>query len=101
MVLFVGDHTCSLLIPAHVYAMYKRLNNCPSPPPPTPDSDDVLVVAVMACPTLKTFTPLPLKHHHCPRAGRRNYLIACNSKRLIACTLDRHHSTQRPGHYEI
>ena len=83
--------------------IYKRLNNCAAP---APDSDDILVVASLACrhaPHIKTLPALPLKRHHWPARGRRNYSIAyiMYPKRLIVCTSDLHHSTQRPEHHEI
>ena len=42
--------------------IFKRLNNRATP---APDSDGVLVVASLACPTHRNAS-LPLKRHHCP-----------------------------------
>ena len=53
--------------------IYKRLNNCAAP---APNSDDVLVVASLACPAHKNASSLPPKLHHCPARGQRNYSIA-------------------------
>ena len=82
--------------------IYKRLNNCaPPPPPPGPASDDVLVVEeVFLC------------VGHAKEATTKTSLLAgagggaiiqllIYPKWLIACTLNLHHSTQRPEHYEI
>ena len=49
---------------------------------------------------------LPLKRHHCPArggGGAGGAIIQSHiyPKRLIACTSDFHHSTQRPEHYKI
>ena len=57
--------------------IYERLNNCAAL---APASYDVLVVASLACPAHKTLPPLPLKRHHWPARGRRNYTIAYISK---------------------
>ena len=75
-----------------------RLNNCAAP---APASYDVLVVEeeVFLCArhakeaTTKT---LSLSGAGAAQLFNRLYI----QKRLIACTSDLHHSTQRPEHYE-
>ena len=57
----------------------KRLNNCAAP---APDSDDVLVVASLACPTHKNASSSrsTTKTSSLSGTGRRNYSIASISK---------------------
>ena len=79
--------------------IYKRLNNCAAP---APASDDVLVVTSLACPAHKNTSSSTTKTSSLAGAAagqlfNRLYI----QKRLIACTSDLHHSTQRPDHYEI
>ena len=57
--------------------IYKRLNNCAAP---APDSDDVLVVASLACPAHKNTFSSTTKTSSLAGAGRRNYSIAYISK---------------------
>ena len=89
--------------PFWIYAR-KRLNNCapppPPPPPPAPDSDDVLVEA--ACPTHKNASSSTTKTSSLSGAGVVQFFqLLIYPKRLITCTLDLHHSTPLPEHYEI
>ena len=79
--------------------IYKRLNNCTTP---APDSGDVLVVASLACHTHKNTSSSTTKTSPLSSAGGGAIIqLLIYPKRLIACTSDLHHSTQRPEHYEI
>ena len=80
-----------------LFWIYRRLNNCA-----TPTSDnDILVVAAMAGPTHKMLPSLPLNVITVRRGDSALILSLIYSKRLIACTLDLDHSTQRPEHYKM
>ena len=57
--------------------IYKRLNNCAAP---APDSDDVLVIASLACLAHKNASSSTTKTSSLAGAGRRNYSIAYISK---------------------
>ena len=78
----------------------KRLNNFAAP---APASDDVSVEDEEVFYVRGMPRKLPLKRHHWPARGDASiqWLIYRYPKRLIACTSDLHHSTQRPEHCEI
>ena len=78
--------------------IYKRQNNCAAP---APDCDDVLVVASLACPAHKNASSSTTKTSSLFGAGSGAIIqsLIC-PKRLIACTSDLHHLTQRIEHYE-
>ena len=86
--------------------IYKRLNNCAAP---APASDDVLAVEeeVFLCAghakeaTTKTSSLSGAGGGGGGGAGGAIIQSLIYPKRLIACTSDLHHSTQRPEHYGI
>ena len=77
---------------------YTILNNCAAP---VPASDDVLVGEEEVFYVRGMPRKLPLKRCHWPARGGAIIQSLVYPKRLIACTSDLHHSTQRPEHYEI
>ena len=79
--------------------IYKRLNNCAAS---APDSDDVLVIEEEVFLCAAHAKEATTKTSSLSGAGGGAIIQSLiYRKRLIACTSDLHHSTQRPEHYEI